>query len=207
MHIAKPKDSAYQAADGLLREFLDLVVAELNAHGNWKVRKKKFLDFLDVIELGFEANDLDELNDEMLDQALVEKLDDQQLDELERKARMFEGLVERMNDTKPPPSLPGLGAEPEAEDFEDDLEEPLTFQQMLPFFVGAVLERLDEEAITCTEQTAFYSLSCHVEHMQAAQQWLEQDWRNVKAFRKFLRDNPRYAELLEMMEDEDESEE
>lgn len=80
-------------------------------------------------------------------------------------------------------------------------DEAMGFPEVLPLYVGALLERLDEREIRCVEQAAVYILSIHREHQEAAHGWLEADFRNAKAFKKLLRADRRYADVLEMMED------
>ncbi len=72
------------------------------------------------------------------------------------------------------------------------------FIENLPFFVGTILEKLDEKEITCVEQAAFYFISAHSEHQGAADRWLGDDYKRQKQFRKFLRANRYYAEITEL---------
>jgi hypothetical protein len=68
----------------------------------------------------------------------------------------------------------------------------------LPFFVAAILEKLDEKEIACVEQAAFYLISAHLEHQGAADRWLGDDYKRLKQFKKFLRDNRYYAAIAEL---------
>ena len=49
-------------------------------------------------------------------------------------------------------------------------------------------------------RSAFYLLSCHPEHTEAAQSWLQQGG-NLKRFQKFVDDTPDYEAILEMMDE------
>jgi hypothetical protein len=74
------------------------------------------------------------------------------------------------------------------------------FAEMMTFYVGAVLERLGEAEIAAPEQAAFYMLSCHPEHLDAAQSWLGEPG-NATAFEDFVEANPDYAAVLDLIED------
>ncbi|MAE44660.1 MAG: hypothetical protein CMF63_06720 [Magnetovibrio sp.] len=81
---------------------------------------------------------------------------------------------------------------------EDDGPDPDEFfYNMLPLIVGVILEKLAEKSITCIEQAAFYLLSGHPEHSQAADAWIDDDYKRIKAFKKFLRANRYYKEIIE----------
>ncbi|HSK38563.1 MAG TPA: hypothetical protein VK943_02240, partial [Arenibaculum sp.] len=49
-------------------------------------------------------------------------------------------------------------------------------------------------------QTAFYMLSCHPEHIEAAQAWLDRP-ENEAGFTAFVDANPDYGAILEMVEE------
>ncbi|WP_207485860.1 hypothetical protein [Arenibaculum pallidiluteum] len=94
----------------------------------------------------------------------------------------------------------GEGGEEAAGGEEDEMEEADGFAEIVTFYVGAALERLEEQEITGPEQVAFYLLSCHPEHLEAAQAWLEQPG-NEERFLKFVEANPDYDAILELVED------
>ncbi|HYG91891.1 MAG TPA: hypothetical protein VD978_37210 [Azospirillum sp.] len=73
---------------------------------------------------------------------------------------------------------------------------PARFGELLPFYVGAILETLGEERIASAEQAAVYVLSIHPEHQAAAEAWMMADPRNAKAVRKVVRGDKRFAALL-----------
>ena len=89
------------------------------------------------------------------------------------------------------------GQEETAKLFHDEDHER-RFIGNLPFFVAAILEKLDEKQITCLEQAAFYLISAHLEHQGAADRWLGDDYKRLKQFRKFLRAHRYYAEIAEL---------
>ena len=72
----------------------------------------------------------------------------------------------------------------------------MDFVNVAPFFIGGVLEKLGETEIKSIEQVAFYILSGHQEHQDAADQWLQADRKREKVFKKFIKANKYYRELL-----------
>lgn len=73
---------------------------------------------------------------------------------------------------------------------------PARFGEVLPFYVGAILESLGEDRIASAEQAAIYVLSIHPEHQAAAEAWMLSDPKNAKAVRKVVRGDKRFATLL-----------
>ena len=57
------------------------------------------------------------------------------------------------------------------------------FLKVVPYFIGGILEKLAEPEISSVEQAAFYVLSAHPEHQEAAERWVEADPKHMKAFR------------------------
>jgi hypothetical protein len=80
--------------------------------------------------------------------------------------------------------------------FADSLRSRLNWIDWVHFFIGGILERLDERAIKSTEQAAFYLLSAHAEHEDAAVDWLEADRRRRKDLRRLIKTNRAYADLF-----------
>ena len=70
---------------------------------------------------------------------------------------------------------------------------------IIPVFVAALLEPLQESDIDCVGQAAFYFLSGHPEHQEAATAWFQGDPRNLRAYGKFARANRYYKELVELL--------
>jgi hypothetical protein len=64
-------------------------------------------------------------------------------------------------------------------------------------YLASILERLDETHVTCIEQAAFYMISAHPEHQDAAQAWIEADVKHFKEYKKFLAANRDYRDLTE----------
>jgi len=199
MLIPKPAQSAYDTADSDIREMLDRMIAELQAMPSWEQRSTQFLEIIDALELAFEGDD--ELGDEDVDDEFDEDddefdededdLDDDEDDEYHEQAGAQEGVNGWHGDTGHVP--PGGEDEEEVEVIED-------FAEVLPFYVGAVLERLNESQIDRPEQAAFYLLSCHPEHIDAAQGWMQEP-NNLKRFQKFVDATPDYEAILEMMDE------
>src|SRR3954452_475651 len=71
------------------------------------------------------------------------------------------------------------------------------FLKVVPYFVGAILEKLAEPGLSSVEQAAFYVLSAHPEHQEAAERWVEADPKHMKALRKFLKANTYYRKIME----------
>lgn len=94
-------------------------------------------------------------------------------------------------------ALMGQGGEaPETDD-----TGPADFRNVLPLYVGAILEGLNEDAITGPEQAAVYILSIHPEHQGAAEAWMLADPRNGKAVRRLMKADRRYRQLMDRMAD------
>lgn len=177
--IAKPEHSVFDTAPEELRPVLESLVEAAQADANWKVRKKTLLDALLVVET---MTQLSPKQQEAFE-ALMTGMEDGSISEAEAKARM--DAIEAV---------------------EDD-EEGGEGIDILPMFIGAVLERLDEDRITSVEQAALYILSVHPEHYEAAEDWLQADEKNATAFKKLLRSDRRYAGLFDALLGEDEEEE
>ncbi len=92
-----------------------------------------------------------------------------------------------------------LGSETAPAEEADGDGGPEDFRKVLPLYVAAMLEGLDEAAITGPEQAAVYILSVHPEHQQAAEAWMLADPRNGKAVRRLMRTDRRYRQLMERM--------
>lgn len=89
-----------------------------------------------------------------------------------------------------------LGRDLPPEDDADGDEASRRFAEMLPFYVGAILEQLDEDRVASAEQAAVYVLSIHPEHQAAAEAWMMADPRNAKAVRRIVKGDKRFATLL-----------
>jgi hypothetical protein len=185
MQIPKPEQSAYETADADIRDMLDRLVSELRAASSWQERSEQLLEFIDALEMAFDPED-DDLDDE--DEFVDDEDDD--LDDEDEVAAAGRG-----------DSLDKTGSwRANGDDEDDEDSEPPDFAEMLPFYVGAVLERLDEKSLESPEQAAYYMLSCHPEHIEAAEGWL-QAGNNMDRFRTFVEETPDYGTLLEMMEE------
>jgi hypothetical protein len=201
MLIPKPAQSAYENADTDIREMLDRMIAELKATPSWEQRSTQFLEIIDALELAFEGDDeldADEFDDDEDDEYVGDDDDDAGLDDDDEdddsvEERSVSG--EKVNGWHG-----GGGVVTPANDEGDEVEIVEDFAEVLPFYVGAVLERLGETKLDRPEQAAFYLLSCHPEHTEAAQSWLQQG-SNLKRFQKFVDDTPDYEAILEMMDE------
>src|SRR5690242_6025090 len=138
MLIPKPEQSAYETADTEIRDMLDRVVSELNSTPSWEQRSAQLLEFIDALELAF---DPEEIEDEDLD-------DDDQDDDFDDDEDSFDDDDEDEDEPAPKPTLKGAwqanGAD---EDDEEEEGDDADFAELLPFNVGAVLERLNETRI------------------------------------------------------------
>ncbi len=188
--IAKPENSVFDTAPEELRPVLDSIAEAVQGDANWKVRKKTLLDALLVIET---MTQLSPRQQEAFE-ALMTGIEDGSISEEQAKTAM--DAIEADE-----------GGEEDGEDEED--QDVGASAEVLPVFIGAVLERLGEDRITSVEQAAVYILSVHPEHYGAAEDWLQADIKNAKAFKKLLRADRHYANLFELLlgdEDEDEGE-
>jgi hypothetical protein len=197
MLIPKPAQSAYENADTDIREMLDRMIAELKATPSWEQRSTQFLEIIDALELAFEGDDEDDddFDDDEDDEYVSDDEDDAGLDEDDEDDESVEERTvsgEKVNGWHG-----GGGVVTPANDEVEIVED---FAEVLPFYVGAVLERLGETKLDRPEQAAFYLLSCHPEHTEAAQSWLQQG-TNLKRFQKFVDDTPDYEAILEMMDE------
>jgi hypothetical protein len=198
MLIPKPAQSAYENADTDIREMLDRMIAELKATPSWEQRSTQFLEIIDALELAFEGDDED-IDDDLIDDEDEDDeyvgddddLDDDEDDDDEELAVSGE----KVNGWHG-----GGGVVTPANDEGEEVEIVEDFAEVLPFYVGAVLEQLGETKLERPEQAAFYLLSCHPEHTEAAQSWLQQG-TNLKRFQKFVDDTPDYEAILEMMDE------
>jgi hypothetical protein len=200
MLIPKPAQSAYENADTDIREMLDRMIAELKATPSWEQRSTQFLEIIDALELAFEGDDedVDDFDDDEDDEYVGDDDDDAGLDEDDEDDESVEERAvsgEKVNGWHG-----GGGVVTPANDDGDEVEIVEDFAEVLPFYVGAVLERLGETKLDRPEQAAFYLLSCHPEHTEAAQSWLQQG-TNLKRFQKFVDDTPDYEAILEMMDE------
>jgi hypothetical protein len=144
---------------------------------NWFARKKMFLDLLDEL-------------DATADFAA-------QLAESPEFAELMENAAAELRDAELPASAEdAVSDEPDAAPGEDASEDDLLpedpFAVVAPVYIGAILERLDERSIDCLEQAAFYFLSTHPEHQDAANAWLAADPKRLRLFRTFIKANPGY---------------
>jgi hypothetical protein len=94
-----------------------------------------------------------------------------------------------------------LLADGAAEDDGDGGGGPADFRNVLPLYVGAILEGLNEKIISEAEQAAIYLLSIHPEHQKAAEGWMLSAPRHGKAVRKLMRSDRRYRQLMDRMND------
>jgi len=200
MLIPKPAQSAYENADTDIREMLDRMIAELKATPSWEQRSTQFLEIIDALELAFEGED-EEADDDFEDDEDDEYVGDDDDDDAGLDDEDDEFVEEQaVSGEKVNGGHGGGGVVTPANDEGDEVEIVEDFAEVLPFYVGAVLERLGETKLERPEQAAFYLLSCHPEHTEAAQSWLQQG-TNLKRFQKFVDDTPDYEAILEMMDE------
>jgi hypothetical protein len=203
MLIPKPAQSAYENADTDIREMLDRMIAELKATPSWEQRSTQFLEIIDALELAFEGDE-DDAGDEFEDDEDDEYVGDDDDDDDDDDAFDDEDDEYVEEQTASGEKVNGWhgggGVVKPTGDEDDEVEIVEDFAEVLPFYVGAVLEQLGETKIERPEQAAFYLLSCHPEHTEAAQSWLQQG-TNLKRFQKFVDDTPDYEAILEMMDE------
>jgi 3-oxoadipate enol-lactonase len=166
------------------KDSVEQMAARFQEAANWFARKKMFLDLFE--ELDATADIAAELADspefvELFEKAAAELRDAQ------------------LSPPLPPGTEPAGGPSDDAalpaiadEDLDEDLLPEDPFAIIAPVYIGAILERLGEQHIVCLEQAAFYFLSTHPEHNEAATQWIEADQKRLRLYQKFLRANPGY---------------
>ena len=71
------------------------------------------------------------------------------------------------------------------------------FVRVVPYFVAGILEKFAETKITTVEQMAFYALSVHLEHQDAADRWVKESPKHWKAFKSFARANRYYFKIMD----------
>jgi hypothetical protein len=76
---------------------------------------------------------------------------------------------------------------------DDDGEPEADVMHVLPAYVAAILECLDERVIGSADQAACYVLSAHPEHQDAALAWIGQGPASATAFEAVLGRDRRYA--------------
>jgi hypothetical protein len=156
-----------------MRDVLRSLAARVAAGSNWKVRKKAVIDVvegLDVMMAMGEAEAVEglEVEEPALDEAALDPADP------------GDGSVDR--------------AVGDAEDPPGDLDVPeFDVLDVMPAYVGAILEVLAETTVSTVEQAACYILSAHPEHQKAGWDWIDADYANWRAFKKLLRADRRYA--------------
>jgi hypothetical protein len=183
--IAKPETSLLADMAPEEQERLRSIAEEIRSGANWVVRKRRLLDTLLAIEAAIGGSPNEALIGEGSDFAAL-RAEIQKMEEDAHAAAVAAGEA---------PDEPLDDAELAAAANE------IAFLTGLPTYVGTVLELLDESEINSVEQAAFYHLSAHGEHQRAADAWFEADHRNDTAFRKFLRANRDYSDLLDRFEE------
>ena len=200
--IAPVADTAFalMEVDEEEKASVEALAVKFREATNWFARKKMFLELFD--ELDETADAAAELAESPEFAALLAEASEEMAKELREMAAPGAGA--------PPGVAAPDGAQgrldlPEPDD--NELEEWLPedpFAVVVPLYVGAILERLEEPSIMCLEQAAFYFLSTHPEHQEAAKAWLEADPKRLSLFRKFIRANPGYDDAARrIMADED----
>ena len=167
--ITKPPHSTLQASPEALRPFLEALANRVRGGSNWVIRKKITLDLL----LG-----LDEFFS---------------LPEAEREAMMRDEADG--GDSVPAGATGIVGPDDGIVKMPDQPLDAKAFGQLLPAYVGAILEGLDEKEITSADQAAIYYLSVHPEHHLAAQSWIAASPRNLREARRVMKGDRRYRKL------------
>jgi hypothetical protein len=155
-------------------EVLRTLAAKVAAGSNWKVRKKALIDVVEGLDAMM-----------AIGEAEAAFVDDPDADP-------------PLDDPAPDDPAPDdLGPDDPAEDagtVDGDLDVPeFDVVDVLPAYVGAILEVLGETRVSSVEQAACYILSAHPEHQKAGWDWIDADYGNWRAFNKLLRADRRYA--------------
>jgi len=146
-----------------MREVLRTLADRVAAGSNWKVRKKALIDVVEGLDAVLAIGD-----------AEAEALDAGE-----------ENSAEAGTDHD-------LPEDDDAEPGDLDVPE-FDVVDVLPAYVGAILEVLHEGTVASVEQAACYILSAHPEHQKAGWDWIDADYVNYRSFKKLLRADRRYA--------------
>jgi hypothetical protein len=188
--IAPVAESAFALMDEDQEEkdSVEQIAVQFREATNWFARKKMFLDLFD--ELDTTADIATELADSPEFAELLERT----------AAELRDG---ELSSSAPADAEPAAGPLDKADQpalADDELDEDLLpedpFAIIAPVYIGAILERLGEQDIVCLEQAAFYFLSTHPEHQEAASEWIEADQKRLRLYQKFLRANPGYRDAV-----------
>jgi hypothetical protein len=177
IRIAPVTQSAFALMDEDEEEkaSVERLAAEVRGATNWFARKKMLLELFDELDATADI--------------AAEVADSPEFAELLEKAAM------ELRDSAPDIGLDGSSLKAlDEEGLDEDLLPEDPFAVIAPVYVAAVLERLGEDSILCIEQAAFYFLSMHPEHQEAANAWMTADPQRVRLFRKFIKANPGYGE-------------
>lgn len=166
--ITKPSHSTLAASPEALRPFLEALATRVGGGSNWVIRKKIVIDLL----LG-------------LDEFFA-------LPEAEREVMLRAGTSDG---AIPAGATDIVGPEDGSLTLPDQGVDTQTFGRLLPAYVGAILEGLDEGQITTPDQAAIYYLSVHPEHHLAAQDWIAASPRNLREARRVMKGDRRYRKL------------
>jgi hypothetical protein len=187
MRISRPTESAYETASPEIREVLDQVVAALGAIPEWSRRTGVLIEMIDALDLAVSEDDFEDDEEADIDEEDLAEASDDAGDGHDWENGEWKGGEDEDGG--------------DADDAEDGAGPEPDLAELTTYYVGAVLERLDEKAVTGVEQAAFYMLSCHPEHLEAAQSWLVASPENQAAFEDFIEANPDYAAVLDMVEE------
>ncbi|MGQ9366727.1 hypothetical protein [Azospirillum sp. ST 5-10] len=174
--IAKPETPVYDTAPDDLKPVLQSLAEALADEPDWAVRKDSLLEVLMAVD-GMTA--LSPAQQTAL-AGVMERVENGTMDEDEAERAL--AAIDA-----------GKGAD------EDEDGEAAPPPDLLPMFIGAILERLDEPRITCAEQAGFYLLSVQPEHVEAAEAWLEEAPENTEALRTLLDGDATYATLFDLL--------
>ncbi|WP_029008620.1 hypothetical protein [Azospirillum halopraeferens] len=172
--IAKPETPVFDTAPDDLKPVLESLADALAGEEDWALRKDALLEVLMAVD-GMTA--LSPAQQTALAR-IMEQVEAGTLSE-EEAERTLSALT--AGET---PAADGEASPP---------------PDLLPMFIGAILERLDEPRITCAEQAGFYLLSVQPEHVEAAETWLESDENHMQAFQALLDEDRAFAALFDLL--------
>jgi hypothetical protein len=169
----------YVATDEEEKAYVESLATEVGSAGDWTARQTKLLELI-----------------ETLDESAAATFDSLESGEMGDFLTGAEPSFGRMPAS---PTARDVPIDPEFDDAGDDVptDSDELFAEMAPLYLGAILERLGEKSISCIEQAAFYFISAHPEHQQAASDWIGADPRHLQQFRKFLNANTSYKAAVE----------
>jgi hypothetical protein len=187
--IGAVAESAFAMMEGDAEEraFVEQKAQQVAAAANWFARKKLFLGLIEELDA------TSELAAELLEAPEFTALMEEAVELFKEELRPSK--TGSQPDQQDEAREPG-GSSQAVDTSADDLLPEDAFAVIVPVYIGAILERLNEKRIECLEQAAIYALSTHEAHQLAASSWFNAEPKRLRMFRKFMTAHPQYRDAL-----------